>query len=226
MTAVASAPAGRLLRVIGCLLIAIGFVTAMTGAGLAGRSAIGAVIDSFAGDTYTAPASVDGRLGRGSYLIMQLTETDDASGRPLFSTPVSISADRVQVTGPAGVPLPIYRSSHSHLDRDAGVFTAAVSFEVARAGQYRVEVAGPADARFVVVRDLATSFHATAGKLRVATLGATVLLAGLLMLVVGLIRAQPAEPVSRAGQPPPGRYWDGPGQPPPARYWDGQRWLP
>lgn len=214
----------RTVRWIGVLTIAAGLILGFTGAGLAIKSSVGSVVDSVSSDMYTAPASTNRDLVRGTYLVMQLTSTEDAYGATKASYPVTMTADQVTVDGAA--PVQVFRSSPSHLGRDQVSFTAFASFEVPRAGTYTVRVSEPEGAQFVIVRDLPTAFGRTGHDLRLSALGGVILLAGMVLLIGSVSRgrppSRPAGSTAPAALPPPGWYLDPARQAP--RFWDGRRW--
>jgi hypothetical protein len=222
----------RTVRWIGILTIVAGVILGFAGAGLAIKSSVGSVVDSVRTDLYTAPASTSRDFKHGTYLVMQLTSTQDAYGVTRASYPITITAGQVTVDGTAS--LRVFRSSASHFDQNSVTFTAFASFDVPQAGAYTVRVSGPEGAQFVIVRDLPTAFGRTSDYLHLSALGRLVLIIGMVLLIgaVSRGRPQPVRPALAAGNspylssypalPPPGWYFDPTRQAP--RFWDGQRW--
>jgi hypothetical protein len=219
----------RTVRWLGILTIVAGVILGFAGAGLAIKSSIGSVVDSLSTDVYTPPTSTSRDFKHGTYLVMQLTSTQDAYGVTQASYPVTMTADQVTVDG-----LRVFRSSPSHLGQNLANFTAFASFEVPRAGSYTVQVSGPDRAQFVIVRDLPTAFGRTSEYLHLSALGGLVLILGMVLLIGAVSRARPQPvrpalpaayspyPASYSALPPAGWYFDPARQAP--RFWDGQRW--
>jgi hypothetical protein len=202
-------PTQRGAYLVGSLLMVVGLVLAAYSVGTTIGSLVGAAIDSDTGPVFHAPGSTITHLQRGSYLLMQRTGVIDSYGDRIDLTPVTISPEEVTVgRAPAAgsTPLAVFPSSASHHDRNGISFTAAVSFTAPQAGAYQILVEDPRGGSYLLVRDLGSVFHSTAGRLRATALGGLLFLAGLVTVIAGIARSRPTRPVT--SQP----------------YWDGYRW--
>lgn len=184
----------RPFYLVGSLLMVVGLALAVYCIGQAAGRLISGVIDRDSRPSVAAPSTVVGRLQHGSYLIMQQTGRMDVYGNRVDLSPVTLGPGQVTVSSsPAGVDVPVYAASNAYDDQDGLSYTAVAGFSVDHTGQYRIAVTGP-DTHYLVVRALAPVFHSTAGPLAATALGGAIFLAGLVIVIVGVARSQPAKP--------------------------------
>jgi hypothetical protein len=225
----------------GGALLALGVVAASIGAALFGIGTMGAALRTFTEPVRTAPADFTADLDTGTYVIYEQTGTRRDMG-PFFneqSRGVSITPADVLVLDPGGVEVPVEPMTvNETIDRNGEQFTGAVRFTVETEGVHRIEVSGGGE-RVVLAPSLVASAMGGLAWMAVAAAGGLVALVGLVLLVVGLVRAgrsssavspmpaaqtvpsatPPATPVTAAGW-----YADPRGEAR-LRWWDGQTWT-
>jgi hypothetical protein len=172
--------------------------------------------------TYSTPMDRSVTLSRGDWVVFQHTGTQSGAGGVTFTQQVSvtISPGDVEVTDPDGHELNLSTESTSEtINRNGAIYTAAVSFDAPRGGQYRVRIAQGGD-QVLLSRDLGDLFGSVIGYF-VAGGGAVYLL---MVAVVVLVidgdrrRRRRTRSIARPG------WYPNPNQPGTVLWWDGQRW--
>ncbi len=196
------------------------------------------VIRAFTAPIRDTPLDATIDLDEGTYVVYE--QTSLGRGNSPFpgngGRGVTISPDSVSVLSPSGESLPVESTTFDEtIDRSNSTFTGAVRFTVEDSGIHRVVVDGSGQ-QVIVAPSIVSSFGS-----------ALAWLAGLVLLIIGLVRgrrpavaAAPASaPVSLAPPPaapsvavqapapaatPQGWYSDPKGEAR-LRWWDGQQWT-
>lgn len=145
-----------------------------------------------------------------------------------------LGAGNVSVVGPDGAQVPV-RGLPENLTETVNGYDAFARFDVSRAGSYTISVqAEPAEdgTPILVGETFGSEFHGLAKWFVMAGLGFLLGCAGLVMLIVGIVRRRTlrrgrAYPgvVGPPSTGPPVGWYDDPHLPGLQRYWDGTRWT-
>ncbi len=228
------APAGpsrprRRLVVAGVAVAGVGLVCAVA-FGVRVAMQIGSpMAETLSNPVLSTPFSRSITLSQREYAVFELT---DGAGSEAGDGP-TLEAQDVRVTGPNGEAVrtedPGWR--FESLDRGADTYTAAVYFSAPEPGRYRVTVDNGEQLSVVVAPSLESGFSQIGRSAAATAAGVLGFIAGMVMLIVGLVRRQ-ARPVaalpgtwSTALLAAPGWYPD-PQVPQQWRYWTGQQWAP
>jgi hypothetical protein len=214
---------GRLLKLLGALLMVLAVVLAATAAVPIVRAFNSAILAGLTAPVQTTPFRQVVELRKGKYLLFESTNSAQQVSPQAI---LLIDSRGVRVTG-------IRRSSGNDMvDRDGEQFVDVVAMTVPHAGYYQLTVSDSSRARMIVSRDPVDAFGSIGGWLLTAGLGALVFVLGFVLLLVGFSRNRPGrgQPVlvyfgQQPASSPPGWYPD-PNRPGSWRYWDGYRWQP
>jgi hypothetical protein len=205
--------------------------------GVAAVMVVSPFVDLYSTRTVVVPGRVDLDIGRGTYQVF---------AHQLGSDGPTLTASDLSVTSPAGSSITLSNVSGYSIVRGGDTYDAIVEFYAPAKGHYTLDVdpnAGQASV-FVArpIGDIARSVRWWALTFLAAGL---VFGAGLIMLVVGIVRRHhvaPVVPTARAGSaaaspasqvwwswppgaPAPAGWYPDPGQPHRWRWWDGATWT-
>ena len=153
----------------------------------------------------TTPGSATLYLHKGLYKVFEPTGTATAGPAGVSSSGVTtISATDVNVSGPAGQPLPVSDSRADEvITRGRRHYSSAVAFRVSIRGSYTVRIAA-ARGDAVISRSLADAVRSRVGWVAGIPVGGLLFLIGLVLLVVRIARRSKARKAALSGYPPPG----------------------
>jgi flagellar basal body-associated protein FliL len=235
---------GKGAIITGLVLLVVGIVVAVVGI-VALVSSASNLVTEF-GDTYDTPNTITRSLTAGTtYLVYE--QTTGTTSRP---GPTSVTPSDVTVTGPDGASVPV-RAPGTQFSQsfDGGPgehYVGVAQFDPPTTGTYDIAVA--TEGATVTVAPSFTAIGKALSWIALIVLGALLGLAGLITLIVGLVRRSssrkpqvayaappagaaysppPVAPVAQAAPPlaPPAGWYPDPGRPGGQRYWDGSAWT-
>lgn len=150
------------------------------------------VSDQILGTTYVVPSTHRIHLDTGTYLILERTGSRDNFDVGTRST--DLNPTQVDVLGPDRGRVSLTSASHSEtITRTNGTYVAALEFEARRSGAYRLDFHVTKPGLVMVQQPLGdVAKDNLAWGLGIA-LGALLVFAGLIMLIVGIVRRSKAK---------------------------------
>jgi hypothetical protein len=162
--------------------------------------------DVFRSDVYPAPGQVHLHLDHERYTVYE--RAGFAFGR------TSLTPGDLTVTAVDRSTVPVAFAAHNEtIDRGGGEYRSALEFEPPASGDYTLEFSNQAATTVMVARSLEDTVRSVLVWFGVGALGGLLLVAGIVMLVVGITRRSRAKRAAYAGWAPPGTWY--PGYPPP-----------
>lgn len=193
--------------VIGAVLIAIG-----------GTIIFGRVFESQTVDSFVVPGAEVRSLDPGDYDVFGLAGSfTDFDGDPTFAR-----GDVTVTWIENGETLPVEQQAFElDLERQFRRYERVGTFTVTTEGTYRIDVATNDDSRAVVSRVFFEELDELIGPAILLGIGSLILLAGVIMIIVGIVRRgraqkreRPSTGVSEIYQPPPSAAPPAPPPPP------------
>jgi hypothetical protein len=194
-------------------------------------------VNTFNSREYPVPTHLSLHLKHGRYTVFEFTGNRSGFNFGTGSGNVTIDPSQVKVTAPDGEPVFVFRDASSEtLNRGSTQYTGAVQFDARTSGNYDVRLATRRATAVVITLSVEDTIRSVLVWFGTGALGGILLVAGLVMLIVGLTRrgrarratrvgwgqpsgqpawGQPAWGQPAWGQPP----WGAPPQYPPAPYY-------
>ena len=144
------------------------------------------------GPTYTVPATISLHLGTGTHIILERTGAQN--GFDARTRNVELDPSQIDVVGPDGERVPVtYTSGTETITRPNGTYTSAVEFRVRRSGNYRVGIRLSRPGLVMVQQSIGEVARRSVVWALGIALGALLVFAGLIMLIVGIVRRSKAK---------------------------------
>ncbi len=160
------------------------------------------------GPTYAIPSTISLHLGTGTHIILERTGAQN--GFDAGTRNVDLDPSQIDVVGPSGERVPVtYTSGNETIARPNGTYVSAVEFRVRRSGNYRVGIHASRPGLVMVQQSIGEVARRSVVWALGIALGALLVLAGIIMLIVGIVRRSNAK--QRAMAP---TYGSIPGLPP------------
>ncbi len=192
--AAAAPPTGKKPRLWPWIvLLAAGVVLGITGIATVVSSVVSGVHDFTDTPIYQAPAviSVNGTVG--DYYVYQQDVFGNGQGTVPGSTSNSdittLRPRQVRVTGPTGAPVGTWSGDGTEtVTRGTEPYSNAVGFHVSTAGTYTVRIGAVTPSDVFVAPSIGTLVRRTAGWFYLIGIGFLLGLAGLVLLIIALVR--------------------------------------
>jgi hypothetical protein len=157
--------------------------------------------DVFRSDEYRVPGTVHVTLEHERYTVYQR----DVFGAAFGSR--GLTPEMLTVTAPDRSTVPVSYSRYNEtIDRGGGEFRSALEFEPPSGGDYTLEFTG-VTTDVLVARSLEDVVRSVLVWFGVGAFGGAVLLAGIVMLIIGVTRRGRAKRAAYAAWGPPGGTW-------------------
>ena len=149
------------------------------------------------GPTYAVPSTISLHLGTGTHIILERTGAQ--SGFDARTRNVELDPSQVDVVGPSGERVPVaFTSGTETITRPNGTYASAVEFRVRRSGNYRVRVNATRPGLVMVQESIGEVARKSVVWALGIGIGALIVLAGLIMLIVGIVRRSKAKQLAMA----------------------------
>jgi hypothetical protein len=186
-------PGVTISLIVGALGILIGIIAAV--------AIIMPFADVFRSDVYPAPGEIHLHLKHQRYTVYQASGV--GAYRGLGLSPASLT-----ITAPDRSTVPVaYDQRNETIDRNGGQYQSTLVFEPPASGDYTLEFTNQVPTTVVVARSIEDVVRAVLVWFGVGALGGLLLIAGIVMLIVGITRRGRARRVAYAGWGPPGGAW-------------------
>jgi hypothetical protein len=158
--------------------------------------------DVFRSNAYGVPGTIHVSLDHERYTVYQR----DVFGAAFGSR--GLSPEMLTVTAPDRSTVPVAYSRHNEtIDRGGGEFRSALEFEPPSGGDYTLEFTNPVPTDVVIARSIEDVVRGVLVWFGIGAVGGAVLLAGIVMLIVGITRRGRAKRAAYAAWGPPGGAW-------------------
>jgi hypothetical protein len=194
------------------------------------------LLGSFTSKVHEVPSRFSVHLKHANYLVYQRTGTSSTFGSPRYERPIRILPGAVTITSPDGVNVPVrYTSADETINRSRAIYSSSLEFDAPMGGDYQMVFNTPpaAPTSVIIARPLTDAVEGVLGWFGLGVLGGLIMVAGLVMLIVGVVRRGRAKRAMYAGWPqpqwgaPPQQQW---GPPPQQQQWgpppQQQQWGP
>jgi hypothetical protein len=185
------------------------------------------LVRTFSSSAHSVPSHFPIHLRHARYTVFE--RTSETSGFSFGTRPtgrVTIEPSQVTVTAPDGEPVFVYQARNGDtMSRGSNEYTSAVQFDAPMGGTYDVRVSSRAPTAVIVTRSLRDVIRSVLVWFGTGAVGGIILIAGLVMLIVGITRRSRARRATQAGwgqpawgQPAWGAQYPPPPYGPPPQY--------
>jgi hypothetical protein len=155
-------------------------------AGIGGYRAVANDVDFFLASSVSSPGTVNLHLTPGQYEVMERV----SGAYQGLGPPTEITPDDVTVENTLGGSVPVAASElNFDFSRGSSQYRTSVTFQIADEGNYAITVATPRS-RFLVTPEVGSVVRHAAPWMLLLTLGGVAVVAGLVLLIVGLVRGR------------------------------------
>ncbi|MDQ1480690.1 MAG: hypothetical protein QOI44_1551, partial [Actinomycetota bacterium] len=158
---------------------------------------------TFTSREYATPIHLSLHLRPARYTVYE--RSGSTSGFGIHAGPVTIDPTQVIVRAPDGEPVDVFRPGTTEtITRDSAVYTGAVQFDAPTTGDYEIRLTNPNFTTVLITRSLGDAIRSVLGWIVAGAFGAMILVAGLVMLIVGVTRRGRARRATQLGWGQPG----------------------
>ncbi len=144
------------------------------------------------GPTYAVPSTISLHLGTGTHIILERTGAQNSFDARTRN--VDLDPSQIDVVGPSGERVPVASTSGTEtIARPNGTYVSAVEFDVRRSGTYRVGIHARRPGLVMVQQSIGEVARRSVVWALGIALGALLVFAGLIMLIVGIVRRSKAK---------------------------------
>ena len=231
---------GRRLIVAGVVVAVAALIVGATSGVVVGLSVGRPLSEALTSPSRPTPVDEQVSLKAGRYTVFELVGQRSTRG-PLTTTRTTaptVTPDAIDVTGPDGVRITAsgFTSGSESMTRDEDVYAGVARFVVAEPGQHHVRIDSPAGQRVVIAPSFGSGLGAALTWVVTGIASLLALVAGVVLIVVGMVRRRRPPALAAQVAPSPGQYPFHHSGPPPGwyrapdaagreRYWDGRAWT-
>jgi hypothetical protein len=159
------------------------------------------LVRTFSASAHSVPSRFPIHLRHARYTVFE--RTSDSSGFSFGARPtgrVTIEPSQVRVTAPDGQPVFVYQARNREtMSRGSDDYTSAVQFDAPMGGTYDVRVSSRTQTAVIVTRPLRDVVRSVLVWFGTGAVGGIIVIAGLVMLIVGITRRSRARRATQAG---------------------------
>jgi hypothetical protein len=168
------------------------------------------LVGTFTSREYAAPTPLPLRLHLHHARYTVYEHSGSNAGFGIRPGVVTLDPSEVTVTAPDGERVFVFRIGHTEtITRHGDVYTGAVQFDAPTTGDYEIRLTNPNFTTVLITRSLGDAIRSVLGWIVAGAFGAIILVAGLVMLIVGVTRRGRARRATQLGWGQPG--WGQPG---------------
>lgn len=198
------------------LRLSLGLLVLGAAIGIASAVAIVVpLVGTFTSSEYSTPIHLSLNLKHARYTVYE--RSGSRSGLGIQPGRVTIDPSQVTVTAPDGRPVFVFQpGTVETITRDSTVYTGAVQFDAPTTGNYDIRLTTQFPTSVLITRSLGDAIRSVLVWIGTGAIGGVLLVAGLVMLIVGVTRRGRARRATQVGWGQPA--WGQPQQYAPSQY--------